>query len=321
MKSPLLLIQVVLVLARGAHFVCGAFPKNLRIDNNSMQNDRSYDDLIQVLVEESRLSLPAVTVRVDTFDELLRMLEPLDKNLLLIVSAESPPFSNSPMSETGVWEEESDDLSYSASGFSRSELDIGALTTRLEKYFSWYGEVDTIYLLGTSMAVFRMKHLFSVEHILQSSTHTIPIPQQLVAGSPQVAACHISILGPESELVRTVFTVHAFESDSLSLNTILALLKHLDPASVFMVRRVNQLKFDGKRLVKRYFERFGKVLKVFMLPLRSRKKSVKLPSKTGFVVMDSAKCCETILKQLEHAIVPGVQVSVGKFTHRGLNTW
>jgi hypothetical protein len=123
----------------------------------------------------------------------------------------------------------------------------------LEQYFSWFGEIDMVYLLGSSVAVFRMKHTFSVSHILKSSTHEIAIPE--------VATANLSILssGPMRS-IRASFTVHAFENEALSLNTILSILKHVDPASVVMVRRVNRLGFDGKGLVKKYFEGFGKVL-------------------------------------------------------------
>ena len=286
-----------------------------------MQAVRSYDELIKAINEETRQSIPAATIRFESFTDLLMTLEPLEKASLFTVTAEPlPSQGTSPVAQVSnpsSWDYDDVD---SVESSRRSSIDVGVLSTRLEEYFSWFGEIETIYLLGTSIAVFRMKHVFSVSHILKSSLHEVSVPEGLV---PWQSPGLTSVMYPGSGgMVKVNFTVHAFESDSLSLNTILSLLKHVDPSAVMMVRRVNRLGFNGKGLVKRYFEQFGKVLRVFMLPLRSRKKNVTLPSKTGFVVMASAKCCEAIMRYEEHTIVPGVSISVGPFTHRGLiNTW
>lgn len=283
-----------------------------------MQAIGSYDELIRAINEETRQCSPAKTIRFDSLNELILALEAVDKSKLFIVSAEpvgavstSPIAQMSNPSSLEYDEFDSPDLS------DRSEYDMAGLSSRLEEYFSWFGPVESIYLLGTSAAVFMMKHAFSVSHILKSSLHEVTVPEALTPGvSP-------TLRPTPDRMVKVNLTVHGYESDSLSLNTILSLLKHVDPAEVLMVRRVNRLGFNGKSLVKRYFQQFGKVLRVFMLPLRSRKKNVTLPSKTGFVVMASAKCCEVILKCEEHTILPpDISVSVGPFTHRGLvNTW
>ena len=284
-----------------------------------MQAVRSYDELIRAINEETRLSNPANTVKLESLSDLLLTLEPTDRQKLFIVSAE--PIVNptiSPMAQLSTpstWDYDEIEVS---SDEHCVELDIAAMSNRLEEYFSWFGAIETIYLLGTSIAVFRMKHAFSVTHILKSIIHEVNIPQSIIPAE------WWSVLHPgPGRMIKANLTVHAYESDSLSLNTILSLLKHVDPADVLMVRRVNRLGFNGKSLVKKHFEQFGKVLRVFMLPLRSRKKNVTLPSKTGFVVMANAKCCEVILMCEDHTILPGIAVSVGPFTHRGLigNTW
>jgi hypothetical protein len=282
-----------------------------------MQAIGSYDELIRAINEETRQCSPAKTMRFGSLSELILTLEPVEKNKLFIVSAEPVgALSTSPIAQmSNPSSLEYDDLD-SRDLSNNSEYDLVALSSRLEEYFSWFGEIDSIYLLGTSVAVFVMKHAFSVTHVLKSSLHEVGITEAWVPGlSPMVRPA-------PDRMVKANFTVHGYESDSLSLNTILALLKHVDPADVLMVRRVNRLGFNGKSLVKRYFQQYGKVLRVFMLPLRSRKKNVTLPSKTGFVVMASAKCCEVILKCEEHTIVPpDLSVSVGPFTHRGQITW
>jgi hypothetical protein len=282
-----------------------------------MQAIGSYDELIRAINEETRQCSPAKTMRFGSLSELILTLEPVEKNKLFIVSAEPVgALSTSPIAQmSNPSSLEYDDLD-SRDLSNNSEYDLVALSSRLEEYFSWFGEIDSIYLLGTSVAVFVMKHAFSVTHVLKSSLHEVGISEAWVPGlSPMVRPA-------PDRMVKANFTVHGYESDSLSLNTILALLKHVDPADVLMVRRVNRLGFNGKSLVKRYFQQYGKVLRVFMLPLRSRKKNVTLPSKTGFVVMASAKCCEVILKCEEHTIVPpDLSVSVGPFTHRGQITW
>jgi hypothetical protein len=289
--------------------------------NELMQAVRSYDDLIRAINEETRLASPASRVTIESLNELLLFLESVDKNKLFFVTNEPPiSLSTSALTEKSITSSlDYEDIDSSCD--SRiGESDLVAVSNRLEEYFSWFGEVETIYHLGTSIAVFMMKHAFSVTHILRSCLHEIPIPESLFGKNSPVSA---PFLHPGAgRMMQSNFTVHGYESDSLSLNTILSLLKYVEPAEVLMVRRVNRLGFNGKSLVKRYFQQFGKVLRVFMLPLRSRKKNVTLPSKTGFVVMGNANCCEIILKSEEHNILPGITVSVGPFTHRGLvNTW
>jgi hypothetical protein len=286
-----------------------------------MQAVRSYDELIRAINEETKHSAPANFVNADSLIDLLLSLEPVEKLNLFIVSAEPVVNqSTSPMgriSNPSTWDYDDTESNYEGNRF---ELDLVALSNRLEEYFSWFGAIETIYLLGTSVAVFKMKHAFSVTHILRSTIHEVNVPESVMPAWPECS----SILHPgPGRMMKANLTVHAYESDSLSLNTILSLLKHVDPAEVLMVRRVNRLGFNGKSLVRKHFEQFGKVLRVFMLPLRSRKKNVTLPSKTGFIVMADAACCEVILRNEEHTILPGLSVSVGPFTHRGLvtNTW
>lgn len=283
-----------------------------------MQYEGSYDDLVRALISETRQSIPPNTLRVDSYGELLALTRPLNKSLLFLVSAEPQAVDRgSPGAGHSIYGTARPIDNAEEDRWSKVELDVSVLSGHLEQYFSWFGEIDMVYLLGSSVAVFRMKHSFSVSHILKCSTHDISIPEVVVESPP---ASNLSILNPAPmRSVQAAFTVYAFENEALSLNTILAILKYVDPASVVMVRRVNRLGFDGKGLVKKYFEAYGKVLRVFMLPLRSRKKSASLPSKTGFVVMDSVVSCKDILKQEDHMVLPGLFVSVGKFTHRSLS--
>lgn len=285
-----------------------------------MQYEGSYDELVRALLSETRQSIPPLKFPVSSFSELLALTRPINKSLLFLVSAEPQAVDRDSLepNEAGrsIYGAAGSNAQFGEDRVNKVELDVSVLSGHLERYFSWFGEVDTVYLLGASVAVFRMKHAFSVSHILKCSTHDIAIPEVAVESSP---ASNLSILSPAPmRSVQVSFTVHAFENEALSLNTILAILKYVDPASVIMVRRVNRLGFDGKGLVKKYFEAYGKVLRVFMLPLRSRKKSASLPSKTGFVVMDSVECCKEILRQEDHTVLPGLSVSVGKFTHRSL---
>ena len=266
-------------------------------------------------MDETRQTKPALTVKLDSFRELLSILEAVDTSFLFTVSAEPQPVRPISVGQPGCIRLPVTGPDIPAPPSEPVELDLSVLSTHLEEYFSWFGEVERVYLLGTSIAVFRMKHTFSVTHVLKYSQHEVSIPQVLISPSSGPPSILSAI---STQRVTAQFTVHAFNNDSLSLNAILSILKHVDPATVVMVRRVNRLGFNGSGVVKKYFERYGKVLKVFMLPLRSRKKSLSLPSKTGFVVMESPTCCTDIIRTTEHAIVPGLSVSVGKFTHRGL---
>jgi hypothetical protein len=275
-----------------------------------MQSDRSYDDLMQEIHRQIRYATPALTVKVGSFGELLVILDQIEKSFLFIVSAEPqvfqmPHYNKAISSGQGHLQD------------SVIELDLARVAKYLEEYFFWFGTVEKIYVLGTSVLVFKMKHMFSVANILKRSQHEVGIPHDSIGIDGD--ACPVSILDSlPCPRVSAFFTVHPFNGESLSLNAILSLLKTVDPATVVMVRRVNRLGFNGSDLVKKYFERFGKVMRVFMLPLRSRKKNLTLPSKTGFILMESKQACVEILSTTEHVVAPGMSVSVGTFTHRGL---
>ena len=288
---------------------------------------RSYDELVWSILNESQATMPARTVKVDSFNELHDIVEPIDKGTLFIVSAEPQQLREKLRCE--VFAHNYDCFPFGGSQ-TKEEKDVefgcpnvDVLAGHLESYFSWFGEIDTVFLLGSSIAVFKMKHTFSVSHILRSNVHEVAVPSALLDLDSECrsngSSPHISMLTPVStDKVNIHFTVNAFASNCLSLNGILALLKHVDPAAVLMVRRVNRLGHDGARVIGNYFQKFGRVVRVFMLPLRSRKKSQVLPSKTGFVVMDTAACCKAILAtSSEHTVAPEVTVSVGTFVHKG----
>lgn len=301
--------------------ICNFFARS----RQKIDMQRSYDDLVKAILTESQTSRPAVTVKVESFNELHQLVDAIDKSMLFIVSAEPQQLKGSVRCD--AYPESHNNYAFGDCTKENTDdevcsLDISVLATDLEEYFSWFGEIDRLFLLGTSVAVFKMKHTFSVAHILRCSVHEITVPRSQVRGetSSNASSPHYSILTPMSSgTVKIFFTVNAFTSNSLSLNGILALLKHVDPAAVVMVRRVNRLGFEGAKVIGNYFGKYGKVLRVFMLPLRSRKKSQVLPSKTGFVVMEKPECCNTILASSEHTVALGVTVSVGTFVHKGLS--
>jgi len=247
---------------------------------------RSYSELVQAMIQRTRSSPPARVVKLDTFEELVCALEPIDKARLFIVSIEpqTAPSISATFRPVGQDSLQLDD-----------EVDIGSMTGNMEEYFSWFGDVETIYILGNSVAVVNMRSSFSVTHVLRSCAHDI------------------SVHG-----YRVMITVNEYLSECLSLNVILSILKHADPASVVMVRRVNRLGYEGAKSMKRYFSRYGEVLRIFMLPLRSRKKNLALPSKTGFLVMRKPIGGAIIAEEKEHFVLPNISVSVGRFTHRAL---
>lgn len=277
---------------------------------------RSYDDLVMTLLNESYTSKAAVIIRVESFNELHDIADAIDKSMLFIVSAETQQLKGS--DKCDVYAHPYNNYAYdefhrlSDSGDELTSVDLSILTDHLGEYFTWFGEIDRMFVLGTSVVVIKMRHPFSVSHILRCCVHEIGIPLSHLVELSTVPSVSV-------DLVKVVsFTVNAFTSNSLSLNSILAMLKHVDPSSVVMVRRVNRLGFDGARVISNYFSKFGKVVRVFMLPLRSRKKSQVLPSKTGFVVMEKQSCCDAILASNEH-MVGTTSVSVGTFVHKGLS--
>ncbi len=157
----------------------------------------------------------------------------------------------------------------------------------IEEYFSFYGTVSHIYILGRTYVI-QMGSRFSVEQIFYSDTHDLS--QGLV----------LSVFDPRS--------------DCLSLNEALTLLEVVPPSCVFMIRKVNKLGFNGSNVAMNYFSAFGRVVKVVMLPLRSRKKNMPLPPKTGFVVMDCEYNVMNVLSQMH--FVEGHLVSTGRFSQR-----
>lgn len=292
-------------------------------------SERIYSELVLKIEDSIRLSAPARVVRVETLNELFDLVDDLDEASLFILTAEPQQViiccdgdchkvantQQSPKTHFirfgfGKFEQSSPPTrSITPITIRVDELNISAMIVHLERYFGWFGSIQTIYVLGSTVAVFEM-HRFSVDHVLLSSTHEESIPRDLVLGSSQFA--------PSDHTIRLQFTVNRIGSDCLSLNGILSLLKYVDSQSVVMVRRVNRLGFNGANIIKKYFEhQFGKVSRVFMLPLRSRKKNVNLPSKTGFVVMESREDCFKVLQKNEYYIhPPGVTIAVGRFTHR-----
>ena len=259
----------------------------------------NYRDLVEAVLRETRSAPQARLLPVTDYINLVDILRYTPASQLLIVTFDSQ--------EIHV------DLSgqYTNYQIRQDAIDVFRVVPYLESYFAWFGNACAVYVLGDSVAVFHMSDSFSVSHILRTTLHDIPIPgtcidQMIPASDPSL-------------MIRAMFTVNSYSNDCLSLNTVLALLKHVDRASVLMVRRVNRLGFDGARSMDRYFSKFGRVIRIFMLPLKSRKKNVSLPPKTGFLVMQSPEICARILAHgEEHVVLPGVSVSVGTFTHRCL---
>jgi|LauGreDrversion4_2_1035121.scaffolds.fasta_scaffold43695_3 hypothetical protein len=256
-----------------------------------------YRDLVEAVLRETRTAPQARLHRVTDYINLFDALYYAPKTQLLIVTFDSQ--------EVVV----DLPLEGSITRLQQETIDMSQVVTHLESYFSWFGNACAVYVLGDSVAIFHMNDSFSVSHILRTSLHDISIPGRFVDR-------HLEHLD-SSVMVRATFTVNPYSSDSLSLNTVLALLKHVDRAAVLMVRRVNRLGFDGATSMEKYFSQFGRVIRIFMLPLKSRKKNVALPPKTGFLVMQSPEVCDRILAHgEEHDVLTGISVSVGPFTHR-----
>jgi hypothetical protein len=266
--------------------------------------ERGYSELVQAMIQKTRTSPPAVVCKLSTFAELVDALQQLDQSRLFIVSVEPQLAIRLSPANGRLHQSDQDSLQL-------DEVHMSRLVSNMEDYFSWFGDVNVVYILGSSVAVVYMNSSFSVSHVLRSNMHDISVNHDAIIQAPDSVR-------PAAGRYRVVFTVNAYMSECLSLNVILSILKHADPASVVMVRRVNRLGYDGSLSMTRYFSKFGRVIRIFMLPLRSRKKNLSLPSKTGFLVMDSPTACEAIIAQKDHPIIPGVAVSVGKFTHRAL---
>jgi len=257
----------------------------------------NYRELVEALLRETRSAPQAKIHRTVDYIQLVKLLNSVPESQLLVVTFDSQ--------EVSV---ESSNDNYR--GVARLDsVDMPLVVPYLETYFSWFGNACSVYVLGDSVAVFHMNDSFSVTHILRTTLHDISIPTRFFAG----AVSH-----PQG-MLRAMFTVNAYASDCLSLNAVLAILKHVDPASVLMIRRVNRLGFDGAKSMNCYFSKYGRVIRIFMLPLKSRKKNISLPPKTGFLVMGSpCECARILAYGEEHLVLPGVSVSVGTFTHRGL---
>ncbi len=297
-------------------------------------SERNYSELVSTIIDSVRLSAPATLVRVGTLSELFDLVDEFDETSMFILTAEPQQViicCDGDCHKVNV-NQHSPKHHYIRFGFDNNgqcptrsltpitirvdEFNITAMILYLERYFRWFGGIDTIFVLGSTVAVFKMQP-FAVDNVLLSSTHEVPIPRDLVLNQ---APSHVSPTkgGSVDQSIRIQFTVNRIGSDCLSLNGILSLLKYVDSQSVIMVRRVNRLGFNGSTIIRNFFEqRFGRVSRVFMLPLRSRKKNVNLPSKTGFVVMESRSSCAAILERNEYYIQsPGVTIAVGRFTHR-----
>ena len=256
----------------------------------------NYRELVEALLRETRSAPPATLHELTDYIDLVRRIEHVPESRLLVVTFDPQEIS----------------IDATRRGSSRIEsVSMPEVASYLETYFAWFGNACAVYVLGESVTVFHMVDSFSVSHILRTTLHDISIPARYITGYIP----HSDPLGT----VRAMFTVNAYGTDCLSLNAVLAILKHVDPASVLMVRRVNRLGFDGAKSMQLYFSKYGRVIRIFMLPLKSRKKNISLPPKTGFLVMESPALCARILAHgEEHLVLPGVSVSVGTFTHRGL---
>ena len=256
-------------------------------------------ELADAILRETRLAPPARIRKATDLPQLFLMINPIPESQLLIITLDAQEIS----------------VGNALNVFQRrvelEAVDMESAAPYLDGYLSWFGEACTAYILGNSVAVFHICDSFSISHILKTSLHEVSISSRCIHPP--------SLIFDGSEMISVIFTINAFSSDCLSLNAVLSILKHVDPSSVIMVRRVNRLGFDGAKSMKQYFAKFGRVLRIFMLPLKSRKKNISLPPKTGFLVMESAIECARILAHgEEHVVLPGVSVSVGKFTHRAL---
>lgn len=62
------------------------------------------------------------------------------------------------------------------------ELNVSSMIAYLERYFLWFGVINTVFFLGTTAVVFRMEP-WAVKHILESPEYDISIASALVLKS------------------------------------------------------------------------------------------------------------------------------------------
>lgn len=286
---------------------------------------QSYLELISGMVAAIRSTPPARLVEMRSLQQLLQAVACIQNATVLILTTDPQQVMICCEGQCGEKEEHrkrdlhilplrpgmKQQLTYNSSPIPlrMEEVHMPSVIPEIERHFSWFGRVHTIYMLGGTVVALHMDTL-SAEFALRTPTLNIAIPRNILVYGEHPT---------DNILIRVRFNLHDFKSDCLTLNTILSLLKHVNPNTVVMIRRVNRLGFPGSRLVKEYFEnQYGKVARVFMLPLRSHKRNSDLPSKTGFVVMYSEENCDEILKKTDHFIqAAGQSISVGKFTHKG----
>ena len=91
-----------------------------------------------------------------------------------------------------------------------------------------------------------------------------------------------------------------------------------DCARIVTVRKCHKLGFKSQVHLRQYFQKYGKVERVVLLPMRAKPKGGVVdgrgnrPSSMGFVVMESATSVADILSQEVH-IVKGWQIEVRNF--------
>mmetsp|Transcript_89749 Transcript_89749/g.253077 ORF Transcript_89749/g.253077 Transcript_89749/m.253077 type:complete len:269 (-) Transcript_89749:5-811(-) len=110
---------------------------------------------------------------------------------------------------------------------------------------------------------------------------------------------------------------------AMTMKAQLVALQQEDPATVFIVRRINKLGFQSPEYLKSYFESFGPVKQVHVSHSRVKANRQtggdrsdafwrQRPAALGFVVMESPSDTSRILEDSEHTI-GGVQVLVQVF--------
>ena len=94
------------------------------------------------------------------------------------------------------------------------------------------------------------------------------------------------------------------ETPRLNLLEALGILSPADELRIVTVRRVHKLGFKSALILRQFFARFGQVIDVVLLPMRSRPKASAdgnlrgaRPSSMGFIVMSSAAEAQVALKQ------------------------
>ena len=92
------------------------------------------------------------------------------------------------------------------------------------------------------------------------------------------------------------------QDDTVKLSDVLNVLDYENEACIFIVRRISKLGHAANDSLYTYFNQFGRVRRILLLPSRGKCDSRTRPASMGFVVMESAFDCNRICQGLVYRI-------------------